>query len=251
MAGSEQWLTEAEFQAVAQQLDALVQEFERLPFPQVREMAFDMLQAVDAMHREALRRLLALLHAHGQAHLVEHATNDPIIRTLFQLYDLIPSDERKEVETALELVRPEIHSQLFIPLTEVRRDAPPQPSPVSPRRPIFAAVARVADVPAGTMRAFDVQGTRVLIANVSGELYAVRNTCPGSMAPLELGSFTPPVVVCPWHNEAYDIRTGKRVDGSPLGATGQNLAVLPIAIVDDTIQLAMNTTSDVAAAANL
>ncbi len=214
-------------------------------------MAFDMLQAVDAMHREALRRLLAFLRSQDQSQLVEHATDDPIVRTLFQLYDLIPSDERREAATALDLVQPYIHSQLFIPLTEVHRDSPPQPSLLNPRRPIFAAVAPVADVPVGTMRAFDVQGTRVLIANVSGELYAVRNTCPGSMAPLELGSFTPPVVVCPWHNEAYDIRTGKRVDGSPLGATGQNLAVLPIAIVDDTIQLAINTTAGAAAPAGL
>ena len=36
-------MTEAEFQSVGQHLDALVQAFEALPFPEVREMAFDML----------------------------------------------------------------------------------------------------------------------------------------------------------------------------------------------------------------
>ncbi|HSH78920.1 MAG TPA: Rieske 2Fe-2S domain-containing protein, partial [Herpetosiphonaceae bacterium] len=110
------------------------------------------------------------------------------------------------------------------------------------RRPVFKAVARLADVPAGTMQAFDVDGTRVLVANVAGELYAVRNNCPGSMAPLDLGSFSPPIVVCPWHNDAFDIRTGKRSDG----AQGESLAVLPIAIAGDTIQLAVNTAVDVA-----
>jgi len=64
-------------------------------------------------------------------------------------------------------------------------------------------------VPPGTLKDFPLGETRVLVANVGGEFYAVRDVCPGSMAPLHLGSFTPPVLVCPWHNEAYDIRTGK------------------------------------------
>ena len=92
------------------------------------------------------------------------------------------------------------------------------------------------------MKAFDVDSVRILLANVAGEIYAVHNTCPGSAAPLDLGSFSPPIVVCPWHNEAYDIRTGKRVDGTP----GPSLAVLPIAIVDGSIQLAINTIADAA-----
>ena len=92
------------------------------------------------------------------------------------------------------------------------------------------------------MHAFDVDGARVLVANVAGEFYAVRNNCPGSMAPLDLGSFSPPIVVCPWHNDAFDIRTGKRSDG----VQGEGLAVLPIAIVGDSIQLAVNTAADAA-----
>ncbi len=327
MAIPEQSMTEAEFQAVGQQLDALVQAFEALPFPEVREMAFDMLQAVDSMHREALWRLVAFFHAHGQGDLLDHAAQDPIIHTLLLLYDLVPSEERTQVEAALDLVRPymqshggeievlhvedgvvhvrlsgachgcagstmtlkrgvetalrqgfpgfrgmEVHEPAaaavpvaapgiamgrldIIPLTPVGREPALAPGKASmpsgpagsppayqPRRPVFKAVARLADVPAGTMQAFDVDGTRVLVANVAGELYAVRNNCPGSMAPLDLGSFSPPIVVCPWHNDAFDIRTGKRSDG----AQGEGLAVLPIAIAGDTIQLAVNTAVDVA-----
>ncbi len=325
MAIPERSMTEAEFQAVGQQLDALVQAFEALPFPEVREMAFDMLQTVDTMHREALWRLVAFLHAHGQGELLDHAAEDPIIRTLLLLYDLVPSEERTQAEAALDLVRPYIQShggeievlqiedgvvhvrlsgachgcagsamtlkrgvetalrqgfpgfrgmevhepdvkavpavapgiakgQLdIIPLTPVGRAATPggasiPPTPARPqapyqvRRPVFKTIARVADVPAGTMRAFDVDSARVLIANVAGEFYAVWNSCPGSMAPLDLGSFSPPIVVCPWHNDAFDIRTGKRSDG----AQGEGLAVLPIAVVGDTIQLAVNTVADAA-----
>ncbi len=291
---------EAEFQAAVRQLDALVQAFETIPFPEVREMAFDLLQAVDTVHRAGLGRLVALLHAQGQAELLERAAQDPLIHTLFLLYDLVPSDELTTVETALDMVRPYIHGHggavevlevtegvvhlrlsgacegcsgaattlkrgveealrkhvpgfaamvvheperpavrefNFIPLTVVGQE------PRALRRPVFQSVAPAADVPPGTLRAFDVDGVPVLVANVAGELYAVRNICPLSMKPLHLSNFTPPIIICPCQNEAYDVRSGKRVDGQ----MGQGLAVLPIAITDATIQLAVNTVPRVGA----
>lgn len=304
-------MTDEQFQALGGRLDALVQEFEALPYPEIQAKAFDLLQTVDAIHREALVRLVTFLRDHAPPDLVERAAEDPIIRTLLLLYDLVPSDELTQAETALEMIRPYIHSHggevevldvvdgivhlrlsgachgcagstvtlkrgiesalregfpgfkgiavhepepdrgpAFIPLIPAGQAAPASQIDVIPlmaagqtrpvRRPVFEAVARLDQVPAGTMHAFDLDGVRVLIANVAGEIYAVRNQCPGSMAPLDLGSFTPPIVTCPWHNEAYDVRTGKRADGLP----GQNLQVLPVALLDGDIQVAVNTLAD-------
>jgi nitrite reductase/ring-hydroxylating ferredoxin subunit len=221
MTRPEHYLTEEEFQTVVQQLDALIQEFEQLPFPQVREMVFDLLQAVDAIHREALARLISFLHEQGQADLVDRAAKDPIIHTLLRLYNLVPDEDR----SPLEAVRPGVN---FIPLDQIGLE------PL--RRPVFNAVASVEEVPVGAMKAFEVNGVYVLVANVAGKIYAVRGHCPGSMAPLHLGSFSPPIVICPWHNEAYDLRTGKRADG----LVGPDLDVLPSAIVDGMIQVAVN-----------
>ncbi len=50
-------LTEEAFHAVGRHLDELVREFEVLPFPQVREQVFELLQTVDALHRVGLTRL--------------------------------------------------------------------------------------------------------------------------------------------------------------------------------------------------
>jgi nitrite reductase/ring-hydroxylating ferredoxin subunit len=86
------------------------------------------------------------------------------------------------------------------------------------------------------MKGVEADGVQVLVANVAGEICAVRNLCPGSVAPLSLGAFTPPVVVCPWHNEAFDVRTGKRADGLP----GPGLDVLPITLQDGLIWLAVS-----------
>ena len=285
-------LTEAEFAAIGRRLAELVEEFEDLPFPQVREKVFDLLHTVDALHRVGLGRLVESLSEHGLDVRLERALEDPVVRTLLTLYDLAPVDAVAQAQAALESVRPYIQSHggevevldvvegtvhlrlsgscegcSASSLTLKRgieaalrehlpgfqgiqfHDPAPPPAPARSfimlqqvgaprqlRRPVFSEVARVDEVPPGTMRAFDIEGVRVLVANVEGEVYAVRASCPGSMAPLELGSFSPPVVTCPWHNEAYDVRTGKRVDGH----AEPSLTVVPIAVVGGIIRLAVS-----------
>lgn len=222
-------LTEGEFQAVGRHLDDLVREFENLPFPEVRDKVFELLQTIDALHRAGLTRLVDLLRERDEGALLEQATADSIVGTLLVLYDLIP-------EPAAPVAAPGTLS--FIPLEQIG------PAPTrSIRRPVFVEVARLEEVPPGTMKGVEADGTQVLVANVAGEVYAVRNTCPGSVAPLSLGAFTPPIVVCPWHNEAFDVRTGKRADG----LDGPGLDVLPIALHDGVIKLATNAVSTGAA----
>ncbi len=214
-------LTEGEFRAVGRHLDELVREFEGLPLPAVRDRVFELLQTVDALHRAGLVRLVDLLREQGGGAALERAAADPIVRTLLVLYDL-----------ASEPVAVAAGTASFIPLDRIGQ-APAR----AVRRPRFAQVARLEEVPPGTMTGAVVEGAQVLLANVGGEVYAVRNSCPGSVAPLSLGSFTPPVVVCPWHNEAFDVRTGKRADGGE----GPGLEVLPVALRDGAIELAVDT----------
>lgn len=217
-------LTEEEFRAVGRHLDALVREFEGLPLPAVRERVFELLRTVDALHRAGLGRLVDALRDHDGGAGLERAVADPVVRTLLVLYDLAPDPTPQAVAAG---------TSSFIPLDRIGR-APAR----TVRRPIFAALARLEEVPPGTMKGVAVEGRQVLLANVAGEVYAVRDTCPGSVAPLSLGSFTPPVVVCPWHNEAFDVRTGKRADG----LDGPGLDVLPIALHDGVIELVVDTT---------
>ena len=218
-------LTEGEFRDAGQHLDDLVQEFEALPFPEVRDKVFELLQAVDVLHRAALARLVDAVREHDGGALLERVAADPTVGTLLVLYDLIP--EPPAPTAALGTLS-------FIPLERIGR------TPVrTVRRPLFATIARLDDVPPGTMKGVEADGVRVLVANVGGDIYAVRDVCPGGSVPLSLGAFTPPVVVCPWHNEAFDVRTGKRVDGSD----GPGLDVLPVSLHNGAIELAISTTT--------
>jgi nitrite reductase/ring-hydroxylating ferredoxin subunit/Fe-S cluster biogenesis protein NfuA len=104
-------------------------------------------------------------------------------------------------------------------------------------RPVFTPVGSVATLPPGTLQGVEVDGARILLCNVAGEVYAYRNACPGSNLPLDLGQLKEVAILCPWHNCVFDARTGKRLDGGE-----GRLDVIPVAIRDGEIQLALNVT---------
>lgn len=106
------------------------------------------------------------------------------------------------------------------------------------RRPVFVEVGAFDELQEGMMKAVDVDGRSVLILKLEGEPYAFINICPnaGARLPLDGARLTGSVIVCPWHNCAYDARSGKRVDDEP----GPALAVVPITVIDGTLQVAAN-----------
>lgn len=77
------------------------------PQEEVRELGRSVLEAVDAIHREGLTRMAALLDHHD---LLRLAASDSAIAELLDLYDLVPIGEEVLVERALESVRPYIQS---------------------------------------------------------------------------------------------------------------------------------------------
>lgn len=107
------------------------------------------------------------------------------------------------------------------------------------RRPVFVEVGAYDGLEEGKMRAVDVDGRSVLILKLEGEPYAFVNVCPsaGARLPLDGARLTGSIIVCPWHNCAYDARSGKRVDDEP---DGPALAVVPIAVIDGSLQVAAN-----------
>ena len=86
-------------------------------------------------------------------------------------------------------------------------------------------VCRVDDLPPGSRREVPVGGENgVMVFNVGGQFYALRNRCPHSGGPLGRGVIRPHVISngvghfefereaeilkCPFHNWEFDIATG-------------------------------------------
>ncbi len=103
-------------------------------------------------------------------------------------------------------------------------------------RPVFVDVGPLSDLPPGTAKAVDVEGHSILLVNVGGEPYAFRNASPtDGRSELDGGRVTDSVIVDPWYNYAYDVRSGKRVDGEP---SEPSLSIVPIAVRDGVLQVA-------------
>jgi nitrite reductase/ring-hydroxylating ferredoxin subunit len=81
----------------------------------------------------------------------------------------------------------------------------------------FVAVAQVSELAAGEMKFAAVDGQRIVLANVDGRFYALRDVCGHRNAPLSRGRLLGHLIECPLHFALFDLRTGKLVDG-PISA---------------------------------
>jgi Fe-S cluster biogenesis protein NfuA/nitrite reductase/ring-hydroxylating ferredoxin subunit len=285
-----------EFDNAIAELDTLVETLER----EDDQRALLLLQLVDAIHRPGLQLLAA-----GD-------TESPIARALLMMYDLVPLDDRIQVEEALDEIRPYIEShggelelldvddgvvhvrmsgachgcagsamtlrrgieeklreryENFREIVAHEPEAPPSVSAAngnggSPlfqiahsggsngggqllqiegmRRPVFEDVGPMSDLAPGEMKVVEVGDMSILIVNVDGEPYAFKNGCALDVErpmPLDGARLAGKVIVCPWHNCAYDARSGKRVDDQPEAPA---LAVIPIAVRDGMLKVAVN-----------
>jgi len=75
----------------------------------------------------------------------------------------------------------------------------------------YVKVAKTSDVPVGTMKEVDVVGIQILIANVSGNYYAISNKCSHMRNALSQGVLDGNIVTCTGHNAQFDVTTGKVV----------------------------------------
>src|SRR5262245_12772855 len=78
--------TNEEWDDLLAQIATLIEDLERLEDPDVRDRVFSALQTIDALHREALHRLVRLF----KDGVLEQVATDPAIHTLLEMYDLLP-----------------------------------------------------------------------------------------------------------------------------------------------------------------
>ena len=84
--------TANEVDADAARIAELVKHFEESKDWVTQEKVFELLERIDHMHRTCIWRLYELTTELGGKGLVERLQMDPVIRTLFILYDLLPPE---------------------------------------------------------------------------------------------------------------------------------------------------------------
>ncbi|MBM4132757.1 MAG: Rieske 2Fe-2S domain-containing protein [Nitrospira sp.] len=77
----------------------------------------------------------------------------------------------------------------------------------------FQLVARAEEIPVGGAKVVEVNAREIALFNVNGTFYAIYNICPHQGGPLGEGRLKGHVVSCPWHDLAFDVRSGLATDG--------------------------------------
>jgi len=78
----------------------------------------------------------------------------------------------------------------------------------------FVKVANLSELKPGSAKVVEAMGKTIALFNVGGTVYATDNTCLHQGGPLGEGELMGDVVVCPWHQWEYNVRTGEVVGNS-------------------------------------
>jgi nitrite reductase/ring-hydroxylating ferredoxin subunit len=92
-------------------------------------------------------------------------------------------------------------------------------------------VARVSDIPVGTMKKVTAFNESILLSNVGGKIYATQNDCGHQRAPLSKGTLKGSIVTCPLHGATFDVTTGRNVGGVQMRMSPELMQKLPPEVV--------------------
>ena len=198
------FMANEEWDALLGEVNALVQHMEALPAGETRAQVFRLLDGIDALHREALHRLVRLF----KEGVLEKVVSDPAIHTLMELYDLLPAGAEADMDPA-PAAKPAFPT---IPIRAVRAASAQPPL----RFPHWVpALAHRDDLAPGALRDdIAVDGVALLLARRGEQLFALDAACAVDGAPLQGAALDGFTLACPAHAGClYDIRNGARVGG--------------------------------------
>lgn len=100
----------------------------------------------------------------------------------------------------------------------------------------FLRIARRGELAAGKMKRIDVNGHRILLANVDGRYYATDDTCTHEDASLSTGFLKGDIVKCPLHGSRFNLCTGEVLDDP----AEENLRTYPVTLDGDDILIGLD-----------
>jgi nitrite reductase/ring-hydroxylating ferredoxin subunit len=105
-----------------------------------------------------------------------------------------------------------IRDEVDISLTDLFARAEAGEATAAPRQ-LAANEFLLADLPPGRSRLLTVNGVGVAVYNVDGQFYATEDACTHEGGPLSEGALDGSMVVCPWHDSCFDVKTGAVLKG--------------------------------------
>ena len=74
----------------------------------------------------------------------------------------------------------------------------------------YIQVAKVSEIPKGSIKSFTTQGKKIAIANIDGEFFAIADTCSHEQCSLGTEGFLDgSSIICGCHGASFDVTNGK------------------------------------------
>jgi nitrite reductase/ring-hydroxylating ferredoxin subunit len=101
----------------------------------------------------------------------------------------------------------------------------------------FQRVANKKEIKEGGLLGVELEGNKVALAMIEGQVFAIDAVCSHKGAPLEEGKLEGFNLTCPWHYAVFDVRNGKVSDRT---VWAKNQASYPVNVDEDTGDILVN-----------
>jgi len=188
-----------EWQDLVAQTGSLLASLDNIDDEDTKAQVFSALASVDALHREALHRLVKLF----KEGVLEQVVTDPAINTLMGMYDLIPPDANSE--------EPVAQAVSFYPTGEL----PVYPDTLPSNEPAHWSPAPLEVLPnEGAAFICQMEEGELLIAQIEDRYLALDAVCPTHGEQMTNGTLDGFAWICP-HGPgcSFDLRNGAKLGG--------------------------------------
>jgi nitrite reductase/ring-hydroxylating ferredoxin subunit len=101
----------------------------------------------------------------------------------------------------------------------------------------FQKVANKMDIKEGGLLGVELEGNKIALAMINGQVFAIDAVCSHQGAPLEEGTLEGFNLTCPWHYAVFDVRNGKVSDRT---VWAKNQTSYPVNVDDSTGDILVN-----------
>lgn len=99
----------------------------------------------------------------------------------------------------------------------------------------YVTVGVVSELPNGSRKFIEIDGTPIVVFNIAGEYYAIGDLCSHDDGPVGEGDLDGAEIECPRHGARFDLRTGKALS---LPAV-VDIPAYPVRVLGEEIQIGL------------
>ena len=103
--------------------------------------------------------------------------------------------------------------------------------------PAFQRAANKRDIKEGGLLGVELEGNKIVLTMINGQVFAMDAVCSHKGAPLEEGTLDGFNLTCPWHYAVFDVRNGKVSDRT---VWAKNQTSYPVNVDESTGDILIN-----------